>query len=129
MFRERLMTEKRRVPRQKSFLRGFVYFGGSQSPVDCLVRDISDSGARLKFLGPQKITEITELHIPIKGQTFRSKVRWQAGNEIGIAFDTATANAHADDAALANRVDRLDAEIVALRRLVKRLWKIKPEAA
>jgi PilZ domain len=70
-----------------------VYFSSSQSPIDCLVRDISDSGAWLKFLVPQKITEIMELHIPIKGQTFRSKIRWQAGNEIGIAFNTATADA------------------------------------
>jgi hypothetical protein len=123
------MTEKRRIPRQKSFLRGFVYFGSSQSPVDCLVRDISHNGARLKFFAPQQITEITELHIPIKGQKFRSKARWQVGDEIGIAFDTASADARAGDAALADRVDRLDAEIVALKRLVRSLRKTKAEAA
>ena len=42
-------VERRRVARQKSFLRGMVYFNNRRSVLDCLVRDISPYGARLVF--------------------------------------------------------------------------------
>ncbi len=120
------MTEKRHALRQKSFLRGFVYFGNSPSAFDCLVRDISDTGARLKFSGPPAYTEMLDLHIPVKGQSFRSKVQWHTGDEIGIVFDGSAAtdaDANMGDVDLASRVHRLEAEIAALKQLVKRLQK------
>ena len=120
------MTEKRHSPRQKSFLRGYVYFGNSPSAVDCLVRDFSDTGARLKFSGAPAVTEILDLHIPVKGQSFRSRVQWHADDEIGVNFDCLAAagtSAHEGDVDLANRVNRLEAEISALKQLVKRLQK------
>src|SRR3979409_476652 len=67
MFYEQPMVERRHAPRQKSFLHGFVYWGGNPSAVDCLVRDISDSGARLKFSsGQTPAGDIVDLHIPLK---------------------------------------------------------------
>ena len=120
---ELLMTDKRQAPRQKSFLRGFAYFGGSSSAVDCLVRDISDTGARLKFSAPPVFTENLELHIPVKGLRYRSKVQWRSGDEIGIVFDIVavpTPNS-SDEADLTNRVGQLEAEIALLKRLLKRL--------
>src|ERR1700733_14708541 len=33
--------QRRRVARQKSFLRGCIYFNGRRASVDCLIRDIS----------------------------------------------------------------------------------------
>ena len=42
-------TERRRIPRQKSFLRGMIYFNNRRSVADCLIRDISPYGARLIF--------------------------------------------------------------------------------
>jgi hypothetical protein len=71
IFCETQMKEQRQAPRQKSFLRGFVYFGNSPSAVDCLVRDISDTGARLKFSGGFPAADIIDLHIPIKGHPSR----------------------------------------------------------
>jgi hypothetical protein len=128
------MTEKRRAPRQKSFLRGLVYFGNSPSATDCIVRDISDTGARLKFSSPPATTDFLDLHIPVKGQTLHCKVQWRAADEIGITFVSASAMSAAPsgDGELSDRVARLEAEIATLKQLIKRLQKnsdSKTEAA
>ena len=119
------MAERRKVSRQKSFLRGLVYLGNSPSAVSCLVRDLSDTGARLTFSAPIAATEMLELHIPVKGQTLRGKVKWREADEIGIAFvgNAAVEAPPAGDDELAVRVARLEGEIVALKQMVKRLQK------
>jgi hypothetical protein len=125
------MSEKQRAPRQKTFLRGFAYFGNSPSAIDCVVREFSETGARLTFSGPPMFSETLDLHIPIKGQSFHGKVQWNDGDELGIAFDTlatAATNTQTSD----SRLDRLEAEIAALKQIVKRLQRItddKTEAA
>jgi len=119
------MTEKRKSARQKSFLRGVVSTADYNSTVDCLVREISETGARLKFASPKTITENLDLHIPIKGKTFRGKVAWGDGYEVGLAFKTnaAVGASHSSDGELSVRVARLEVEITALKQLIKRLQK------
>ncbi|MBI3705099.1 MAG: PilZ domain-containing protein [Rhizobiales bacterium] len=119
------MAERRQVSRQKSFLRGLVYLGNSPSAVNCLVRDMSDSGARLTFSAPIAASEMLELHIPVKGQRLRGKVIWREGEEIGIAFvsETVAESTPASEEALVMRVQRLEGEIASLKQLVKRLQK------
>ncbi|MBI5909991.1 MAG: PilZ domain-containing protein [Betaproteobacteria bacterium] len=119
------MSERRQVSRQRSFLRGLVYLGNSPSAINCLVRDISDTGARLTFSSPIAASETLELHIPVKGQTLRSKVKWRENNEIGIAFisDAGVGVQPASDDELAVRVERLEGEIAALKQMIKRLQR------
>jgi PilZ domain len=90
--------------------------------MDCIVRDISETGARLQFPSPQKITELLDLHIPIKGQSFHSRVCWEDGNEVGVAFH-ATAGADMGDIGPDERMDRLEAEIVMLKQAIRHLQK------
>jgi hypothetical protein len=119
------MAERRQASRQKSFLRGLVYLGNSPSAVSCLVRDMSDTGARLTFSTPIAATEMLELHIPVKGQTLRGKVKWREADEIGIAFisDAGIGTQSTSDDELVVRVERLEGEIAALKQIVKRLQK------
>src|SRR5215475_12513189 len=58
------MSERRRSTRQKSFLRGCIYFNKRRSVMDCLVRDISDAGARLIFSEAVNVPDVVELYIP-----------------------------------------------------------------
>ena len=119
------MVERRQASRQKSFLRGLVYLGNSPSAVSCLVRDVSDTGARLTFSAPIATTDTLDLHIPVKGQRLRGKVKWREADEIGIAFvsDAGVETRSASDDELAVRVKRLEGEIAALRQMIKRLQK------
>src|SRR5262245_2178095 len=116
-------TERRRITRQKSFLRGMVYFNNRRSVTDCLIRDISPYGARLIFSDTVNTPDIVDLYIPQKEQTIRSHVIWRIGHDVGVAFPQAF---HAEPAAaqsgdLAERVVKLEGEIAAIKRMLKKL--------
>src|SRR5262249_29434819 len=129
-------VERRRIARQKSFLRGMISFHDHRSALDCLVRDISPYGARLVFADTvAAVPDTIDLNIPQKSQTLRAHVIWRHGQEIGVAFAQASQSDHAtadsgDPAlgpapSLAERVARLELEIAALKRVLK---KMKTEA-
>lgn len=117
--------ERRQTTRQKSLLRGLVYLGNSPSAVSCLVRDVSDTGARLKFGGPVTTPDTLELHIPTKNQVLRARVQWREADEIGVSFvsETGVTGAPAGDGELAARVQRLEGEIAALKQMIKKLQR------
>jgi hypothetical protein len=124
-------VERRRTARQKSFLRGMIYFNNRRNAVDCLIRDISPYGARLIFSDAVTTPDVLELYIPQKEQTLRVHAIWRHGQEVGVAFAQA---AHMDPAAeqpgdpgsspgqaLAERVARLEIEILGLKRILKKM--------
>ncbi len=123
-------VERRRTARQKSFLRGMIYFNNRRNAVDCLIRDISPYGARLIFSDSVTTPDVLELYIPQKEQTLRAHVIWRHGQEVGAAFAQA---AQVDPAAepgdpgssrgqaLAERVARLEMEIAGLKRILKKM--------
>jgi hypothetical protein len=117
------MAERRHSTRQKSFLRGCVYFNKRRGAVDCLIRDISDEGARIIFSDTVNVPDVVELYIPQKEQTVRARVQWRHGDEIGLAFpDTARPTGAAPETGeLTQRVTKLESEVAALRRILKQL--------
>jgi len=117
------MGERRRSARQKSFLRGCIYFNKGRGAVDCLIRDISAEGARIIFSEAVNIPEVVELYIPQKEQTLRARVQWRHGDDIGLSFPDAgqAASALAHVGGLAERVAQLEAETASLRKVIRRL--------
>lgn len=116
------MTERRHVLRQKSFLRGCVYFNKRRGALDCLIRDLSEQGARIIFSEAVNVPDVVDLYIPQKEQTVRAHVQWRHGDEIGLAFpDAKRAASGSSDGELALRVAQLESEMIALRKLVKKL--------
>ena len=116
------MGERRHSARQKSFLRGCVYFNKRRNAVDCLIRDISDAGARIIFSDTVSIPDAVDLHIPQKEQTVRAHVQWRHGDEVGLAFPDAIRAADGTaDGELAARVAELESQVNALRRELKHL--------
>ena len=119
---ENRTPERRRTVRQKSFLRGMVYFNNRRSVADCLIRDISPFGARLIFSDTVTTPDTLDLYIPQKEQTLRSQVIWRIGHDVGVAFpqagQTEPAAASGD---LAERVTKLEAEIGAIKRVLRKL--------
>jgi len=118
-------SERRQATRQKSLLRGLVYLSNNPSAINCLVRDVSETGARLKFGGPTTVPDTIELHIPTKNQVLRAKVKWRESDEIGIAFATESgvAGGPQSEADLTHRVERLEAEITQLKQIIRRLTR------
>src|SRR3954470_8703170 len=115
-------VERRRITRQKSFLRGSIHFNNRRSVVDCLIRDISPYGARLVFSDAVTTPDVLELYIPQKEQTLRVQVVWRLGQEVGVAFaQAAQMDPVAEPGDLAERVARLEMEIVGLKRILKKM--------
>jgi|SRR5581483_165725 hypothetical protein len=118
------MAERRQSVRQKSLLRGRIFYNNRRNSVDCTIRDISKRGARLIFSDAIAIPDVVDLYIPQKEQTLRAEVHWRSGQEVGVSFAQAAAPASEqaiEPGDLAARVERLEAELAALKRVVKRL--------
>jgi hypothetical protein len=114
-------NERRRVARQKSFLRGMIYFNNRRSVADCLIRDISPFGARLIFSDAVTTPDVLDLYIPQKEQTLRAQVIWRVGHEVGVAFPQAIHPEPAIAGDLTDRVTKLETEVAALKRMLKKL--------
>ena len=124
------MAERRRSRRTKSFLRGFVYVSRKRGALACLIRDLSEKGARIIFSDTVTLPEVVELYIPQRDQTLRARVQWRKNDEIGLAFNEAERAAEAlpSAAEIVQRVALLEAEIASLRALLKRLKATTGEA-
>ena len=109
--------------RHKTFLKGTLYYDNRRASIECVVRDISDSGARLTFEHPVTVPDNVELFIPQKQQTLRARVQRRGANEVGIAFEINRSDEprRTADAELQMRVETLETEIAALKRLVAKL--------
>lgn len=123
------MSEHRKETRQRVFLKGRIVFNNGSSSFDCLVRDMSSSGARLVMSDATTLPEAFDLYIPQKDRTYRATLRWRREDGIGVTFEEpvrAAGSAPAPDPAtteaalamLLKRVSELETENAALRRLL-----------
>jgi len=121
--RKTAMKERRSTSRQRSFLQGRIYYNNRRTTVDCLVRDLSDTGAKLTFSETIAVPEAMELYIPNREEIHRARVEWRVGNELGVSFGEAVATTAGPEASgdLASRVQRLELEILSLKRLVNEM--------
>jgi hypothetical protein len=128
------MNERRRIARQKSFLQGRVYFNNRRTSIDCLIRDFSELGARLKFSGAVATPEVVELHVPNKDETYRARVQWRNGDEMGVSFDDYRASPEAAPSVVptvapgagppadwAARIHKLEHDVLVLQRKLNEL--------
>jgi PilZ domain len=122
------MGERRGSRRSKSFLRGFVYVSRKRGALACLIRDLSDKGARIIFSDTVTLPDVLDLYIPQRDRTLRARVEWRRNDEIGLAF-TEAAQAPDPNVQVVQRVAMLEAEIASLRALVKKLKATTGELA
>jgi PilZ domain len=80
-----IMVESRRAPRQRVLKAGTIEFGGGA--IDCLVRNLSTTGAALEISSQVGIPERFSLILPGVGLHLGSHIVWRKGYRIGIAFD------------------------------------------
>jgi hypothetical protein len=132
-----MSAEHRHEVRQRVFLKGRICFNHGSSTMDCLVRDLSSTGARISLSETATLPEVFDLYIPQKERTYRATLRWRRVDGIGVTFDEAAVKVPdpkaaapkpapaapepepaADIAVLLRRITELEAENAALRRLL-----------
>ena len=99
-------------------------YNNRRSSVDCLVRDVSDAGAKLVFAGAVTIPDVVELYLSNKEEVRRARIEWRKGDETGVSFrfeDSADAAALAASTDLFGRVLKLERECASLKRVVSEL--------
>jgi hypothetical protein len=78
--------EKRIAPRHRVLKQGRLAFDGGGA-VDCMVRNLSDTGARVEVISPVGLPEAFTLVIPADKFTRRCHAVWSHDKRIGVAFD------------------------------------------
>jgi PilZ domain len=114
------MQERRNVHRGRTYLRGRVAFNNRCSTIDCLVRNLSQNGAKLVFSHPATIPGEFDLMIQQKGNSRRARIVWRQEVEAGVAFLASHAEAVVS-IETARRIRRLEEERDSLARRVAEL--------
>jgi PilZ domain len=117
------MSDKRISPRLRSFLKGRVVFNGGQNSLDCLIRDMSSTGARLELSASVTLPDRFDLYLPHRDETCRAHLQWRRGGHIGVAFDQIDGAPEMPIAAqdVAARVQQLETEIGLMRVLLAQM--------
>ena len=78
--------EHRRSQRKRTILQGRVVFNNRFSLLDCIVRDLSETGAQVAFAHPVTLPLEIELEIPTRGLSALARVMWSNGKNHGLMF-------------------------------------------
>jgi hypothetical protein len=79
--------DARRAPRLKAIKAGQVIIVSTGTAVDCAIRNISATGALIRFEEPVELPEQVELVIVSHDIHVRANVAWQSGTEAGVEFE------------------------------------------
>lgn len=79
--------DQRRATRKRVLKGALIAFNNRSSTMSCTVRDLSDTGARLRFAPGQAIPGRFDLIIESEGIDVPCAVAWRRGEDIGVAFD------------------------------------------
>jgi hypothetical protein len=86
---EKLTKPTVRAHRNRVLKRGIVAFNNRFSSLECSVRDVSESGCRLKSDAARQIPDTFELHVEVDGLWYPCAVIWRRGDEVGVRFSGA----------------------------------------
>lgn len=77
---------RRAHPRTRTLLEGRIVFNNRFSLIDCVVRDLSEGGARIEFPTPFEPPPTFELEVPKKNLRIWARRAWSSGKQHGLAF-------------------------------------------
>lgn len=80
------MIEKRAAPRHRVLKHGTLAFSGGGG-LDCTVRNISQTGARIDIASPVGVPEEFTLVIETDDSMRRCRAVWRREQQMGVAFD------------------------------------------
>jgi hypothetical protein len=87
------MLDRRQSTRDKVIYGGVAEIGERGATRDCVVRDISEQGARLEF---GNVIKLPKQHISLtiarKGRSFLARIIWWRDNFVGVAFGSDTSS-------------------------------------
>ncbi|MEM7423185.1 MAG: PilZ domain-containing protein [Pseudomonadota bacterium] len=79
------LPDLRRATRRKTLKGGKLLFDGGTTSIECTIRNLSDTGAKLETLEPADLPE-KFLLVFLDGREQAAKRVWQSNNMLGVAF-------------------------------------------
>ncbi|WP_298356703.1 PilZ domain-containing protein [Rhodoblastus sp.] len=80
------MFDHRKEHRRRAYLGATITFNERSSVVDCLVRNLSEGGARLEMAHPISLPTEFEVTIPRRGEYWRARQAWRDSLALGVTF-------------------------------------------
>jgi hypothetical protein len=114
------MLDRRQSARDKVIYGGVAKVDESSASRDCVVRNISETGANLEFSNDFRLPkEQMLLTIARKGRSFLAKIVWWRDNFVGVAFNAETPSAPVSD--IEERLRKSEIKKRQLQRRIKQL--------
>ena len=115
------MLDRRQSARDKVIYGGVAEIGERGASRDCVVRNISESGAHLEFSNDIRLPKDTILlTIARKGRSFLARIIWWRDNFVGVAFRSETSY-ELPGSDLAERLRKSEMKKRQLQRRIKEL--------
>ena len=76
--------DRRRASRQRVLLAGKIVFNHGARSLDCAIRDLSDTGAKVRLAGAELVPGEVYLIEMRRGIAFEARVAWVRGTELGL---------------------------------------------
>jgi hypothetical protein len=80
------IDEKRQDRRHRVLRKGKIVFNSGSSLIDCVIRDQSLSGAKLRVPAPTELPKTFELLCVAEETLYPAETMWRLGDELGVAF-------------------------------------------
>jgi hypothetical protein len=115
------MLDRRQSPRNKVIYGGTADIGETGAKAECVVRNISQQGAKIEFETPISLPgKQMILTIARKGRSFVAEAIWWRDNFVGVAFGTEpSSELPASD--LEERLRKSEQKKLELQRRIKAL--------
>jgi hypothetical protein len=115
------MSDKRSMVRSRSYLTGKIVYNHGACTLECVVRNMSATGAKLQVSEAVTVPAEFDLVLSHNDQR-RASLRWRSGDEVGVEFVSAGAAAGRpgrtiDD--MQRRIEDLEEENARLRALIE----------
>jgi hypothetical protein len=81
-----LRLERRLAPRRNTNIEATIAFGGGRSVRPCIVRNVSDTGAKLEVATVTGIPNTFDLLVP-GHRPQHCRVAWRALKEMGVTYE------------------------------------------
>ena len=116
------MIERRSLVRHKTFIKGRIYFNNRLSSMDCIVRDVTNSGARLEVSENVPLPDAFEIYMPNKDEYFHAQVEWRKGGSMGVSWSSDQASRPQSESGgrrehpIADRLAKLEHDVAVLQK-------------
>jgi hypothetical protein len=116
------MRERRAIVRQKSLLQARIYLNHRRSSIDCVLRDATKTGGRLKLHESTALPKLFEIYVPSKDRYLQARAVWHRGHYVGVSWeeeeelDPTAAVPNRSVELLRGRIVKLEHDVATLRR-------------